>query len=156
MAKAIADKISQLYPQNKAYYQQNVLRFAQRSAQLKTAIEAQLAPVKKQPFLVFHDAYQYFEKEFGLNALGSVIVINEQSMGVKHLREIHRMIQQKNVRCVLSESQFSSKYADSLSAKHNINTVVIDPLGKALPANADLYFILMRQLAEKITQCLQA
>merc|ERR1712178_266331 len=68
-----ANKVLSLYyPQNAKIYDENAKIMINKINKLKAELTKDLAPIKDKPYVVFHDAYQYFEKAFGLNAVGSV------------------------------------------------------------------------------------
>ncbi|MDF2800031.1 MAG: zinc transporter substrate-binding protein [Devosia sp.] len=74
MVDAIAAALSQADPENATAYAANAEREKADLVTLQAELTASLAPVADKPFLVFHDAYQYFENRFGLTVAGSVTV----------------------------------------------------------------------------------
>ena len=75
--------LSNVDPDNSARYQENGNRMRQRIDALEERLTARLQPVKDQPYIVFHDAYQYFEAHFGTNAVGSITVGPDRKPGAK-------------------------------------------------------------------------
>ena len=108
------------------------------------------------PFVVFHDAYQYFEKSYALRAVGSITVSAERRPGAKRVKEIRETIRSLGARCVFSEPQFSSAILDTLLEGTKTRTGTLDPLGAGLPAGPDAYFTLMRSLGSSLAECLLA
>ena len=103
---------------------------------------------------MFHDAFQYLEKRFGLNAVGSITVSPDVQPGAERLRKIKTKIGELGAVCVFAEPQFDPKLVDVVVEGTKSNTAVIDPLGAALPDGPDLYFTLMKQTAAALKDCL--
>ena len=110
--------------------------------------------MKSRPFIVFHDAYQYFERRFGLSAAGALTVSPEVPPGAKRLTEIRRRIAGLNAVCVFAEPQLQSKVIASATEGTSAKPGVLDPEGLLLTPGPDLYFTLMRGLAKGFRECL--
>ena len=122
------------------------------SAELKTTV----APVKDKPIVVFHDAYQYFEKEFGIRVAGSITVSPETLPGAARISEIHEKLKTLGTSCVFAEPQFEPKLVDVVLEGTQAKSGTLDPEAATLPEGPDLYFELMRGLAGSIKTCLSA
>jgi len=90
--------------------------------------------------IVFHDAYQYFEKRFNINILGAFTVNTDVMPGAEQLAQIREIIEHDKVSCVFSEPQFNPDIIKAVAKDMNIKTGVIDPLGATLDPGKDLYF----------------
>ncbi len=101
----------------------------QRLDELDREITATLAPVKDVPFIVFHDAYQYFDRHYGLAGVGSITVNPEQPPGAKRLNEIREKIVTQQARCVFREPNFEPSLVDMVVADTDAKTGVLDPEG---------------------------
>ena len=122
---------------------------------LKSDLAAQLQAVQKRPFMVFHDAYQYFEKDYDLNAVGTVRVDPEHEPGAKRIGELHQMIADNKVVCLFSEPQFPAKIVTKLAADGKVKTAVLDPVGADLAPGKTMYGQLLHQLADSLSGCLK-
>ena len=156
IVKAIAETLSQLDTKQASRYQDNAVRLTKQVDQLDQELTAQLAPAKNLPFLVFHDAYQYFEKRYGLTAVGSITLSPEQSPSAKKLHELRTRINQLQVRCVFSEPQFEPGLVTTLIEGTPVRRGILDPLGVQLPTGTEAYFVLLRNLADSLNKCLLA
>ncbi len=123
---------------------------------LEAELHRQLAPVAGKPYIVFHDAYQYFERRFGLNAVGSISISPEIPPSAKRLTELRRRILALGAMCVFAEPQFDRRLVQNLVEGTDARTGTLDPEGGRLPPGPDLYFALMRRLAEDLRGCLAA
>jgi zinc transport system substrate-binding protein len=140
---------------------ENAGRYRRNGQTLIAGIEAldgeiadQLAPVRNRPFVVFHDAYQYFERRYALNAIGSVAVSPDRPPGARRLAEMRSRIAALGAVCVFTEPQFRPALVDTVIAGTAARTGVLDPLGAALPVGPDAYFALIRGLAASLARCL--
>lgn len=154
MARAIARALEGVDPEHRATYRANADRLAQRLEALDGELRAALRDTRAAPFVVFHDAYRYFEARYGLNAVGSVAVSSGRPPGARRLVEIRDRIRALRSVCVFSEPQFEPRVlraaVDGLPARSG----VLDPLGAALAPGEDAYFALLRGLADSMRACL--
>jgi len=98
-------------------------------------------------YVVFHDAYQYYENRFNVNILGAMTVNPDVMPGAEQIHEINEVIEHDNVSCILSEPQFNPDIIKSIAKDTNVKTGVLDPLGANLKPGKDLYFDLIRNMS---------
>ena len=103
--------------------------------------------------IVFHDAYQYFEKRFDVNVLGAFTVNTDVMPGAEQLAEIREIIEHDKVSCVFSEPQFNPDIINAVAKDMNISTGVLDPLGATLNPGKDLYFDLISNMSKSFKGC---
>jgi zinc transport system substrate-binding protein len=151
---AIAEAMAQADPENKGIYAANAGRLTKKLRALDAELRQTLAPAKGKPYIVFHDAYQYFEAHYGLTPAGSVTVSPELSPGAKHLVEIRDRIRTEKAVCVFAEPQFEPKLIRTVVQGTGARTATLDPLGARLKPGPGAYFTLMRNLAKDLTACL--
>lgn len=151
----MAEALSSRDPTHAAAYRRNAEALATRLDALDGELSATLAPVKDVPYLVFHDAYQYFEARYGLAAVGSVTVAPDRAPGARRLTEIRARIVEAGVRCVFREPQFPPAAVETAVEGTPARVGEIDDLGATLAAGPELYFRLMRDLAGAIRDCLE-
>ena len=154
MLTVIATALSAKDPANAETYKQNAEAMIARVETLEGEIEAILAPVKDKPFIVFHDAYQYLENRFGLNAVGSITVGPEVQPGAARIAELRDKIKELDAICVFSEPQFEPRLVATVIEGTGARTGVLDPLGADLADGPDLYFEMMRANAKALADCL--
>ena len=154
MARAVADALSAADPGNAASYQSNARDFASGLDRLSAEIADQLALVKHRPFAVFHDAFQYLEKRFGLKGVGSISLGDARAPGARRLRDIRSRLKASGAVCVFSEPQFEPRLVQTVIEGMPIKTGVLDPLGAALGNGPNLYFMMMRNNARALRACL--
>ena len=103
--------------------------------------------------IVFHDAYQYFEKRFNVNVLGAFTVNTDVLPGAEQLSEIREIIEHDKVTCIFSEPQFNPDIINAVAKDMDIKTGVLDPLGATLNPGKDLYFDLIRNMSKSFKGC---
>lgn len=155
-AGQIEHALSVADPQNTARYNTNARALRERLDALTGEIRQRLRPVRHRPFIVFHDAYQYFENRFGLTAVGSIVVNPDRKPGARRLSAIRKKIADSGALCVFAEPQFTPKIVQVVTRGTRARTDILDPIGADLPAGPDLYFTLMRNMAAAIANCLGA
>ncbi|MCO5147940.1 MAG: zinc ABC transporter substrate-binding protein [Aquamicrobium sp.] len=154
MVAEIARVLGEADPANAARYAGNAEAYLARLDALVAETAATVEPVKARPAIVFHDAYQYFEKRFGLNVAGSITVSPEVLPGAQRLTEIREKVKELGAVCVFSEPQFEPKLVSVVTEGTDARTGVLDPLGAEIADGADLYVMLIRNLGESFAACL--
>ena len=108
---------------------------------------------KDAKFVVFHDAYQYFEERFGVRAAGALTLNTDVLPGAKQIDEIQDVIKDRGINCIFSEPQFNPKIISTIAQDTNIKTGVFDPLGANIDSDKSLYFKLINNLSEELKDC---
>ena len=141
-------------PTNALIYEANQKALNEKLDALDTDIASTLAPVKNKPFIVFHDAYQYFEHRYGVRVSGSITVSPETIPGAQRVSEIHSKVADLGATCVFAEPQFEPKLVNVVLEGTAAKSGVLDPEAATLPQGPDLYFTLMRGIANSLKACL--
>ncbi len=110
--------------------------------------------MRSLPYLVFHDAYQYFERHYGLSPVGAVSTGPERPPGARRVYEVRRRIAERDIRCVFTEPQFRPALVRTVVEGTPARIAVLDPLGADIEAGPEAWFILMRRLGESLLSCL--
>ena len=150
MTRAIVAALAEHDPERADLYRANGEQVLARIDRLAAALDDRLAPVREVPFVVLHDAYQYFEHRFGLNAVGSITTSLESQPGARRLRNLVAL----GARCVFGEPQVDSPLVDTVIAGTRAGRGTLDPLGAGLTPGPDAYFEMMDSLAGTIHDCL--
>ncbi|MGI9311006.1 MAG: zinc ABC transporter substrate-binding protein, partial [bacterium] len=129
IVRIVARELSRIDPANRERYAANADDLLARIADLHRALHAQLGAARGSAYIVFHDAYQYFEHAFALRPAGALTISPERLPGAKRMRAIAQTIRARGVRCVFSEPQFPPALVATLRAGSGAATGVLDPLG---------------------------
>lgn len=154
MVKDIAKHLSEADPENAATYKANAEAMDQKLADLIQSTNKELAPVKGRPYIVFHDGYHYFEDRFGMPAAGAITLNPEVPAGADRITEIHDIIKKNQAVCVFAEPQFKPKLIRVVLEGTQARSGTLDPLGADLEDGPDLYFKLIHDMADAMTDCL--
>ena len=154
VVRAIAATLADIDSSRAAQYGANAERVLARLDALDVKLRQQLAPVRDRPFIVFHDAYQYFEKAHGLRGVGSITLNPDQPPGARRIQELRARVQELGAVCVFSEPQFEPRLVQTVVDGTNARRGVLDPLGAAIPPGPAHYFLLMEGLAASLVDCL--
>ena len=154
MARAITQVLAAADPANANRYRDNLAQLDGRLDELALSLHAKLEPVKSRPFIVFHDAYQYFEREFGLTIAGSVTVNPDMSPGAERLAAIQTKIKDSRAACIFAEPQFEPRLVTMLADGTSARIGALDPEAGSIPEGPELYFTMMTALGDNIANCL--
>ncbi|RYE53142.1 MAG: zinc ABC transporter substrate-binding protein, partial [Hyphomicrobiales bacterium] len=154
MVGNIAEVLSKADPENAATYQANAETEIAALGALETEIAATLAPVKDKPFIVFHDAYQYFESRFGLEVAGTVTVSPETMPGAARVDQLRTKVGELGATCVFAEPNFEPAIVSTIVEGTEAKAGVLDPEGSALTEGPGLYGDLLRSIAAGLVDCL--
>ena len=151
---AMAAALAQADPANAAAYAANAAAGLAELDALTQEVAARVAPARGKGFVVFHDAYQYFESRFGLPAAGAIALGDAREPSARRVAEVRDRIRGADVACVFAEPQFSPALVATLVEQTPARAAVLDPLGAGLEPGAALYPRLMRDMADAFAGCL--
>jgi zinc transport system substrate-binding protein len=155
MVETIATELSAADPENAAAYAANAETTIADLETLTEDLLAQLAPIADRPFLVFHDAYQYFEARFDLTVAGSVTVSPEVAPGAQRVQQLRATIAELGATCIFAEPNFEPAIASTIAEGTEASVGVLDPEGADLTPGPDLYGELLRGIADDLVACLE-
>lgn len=149
----IAAELAEHDPENAAIYQANAVAGKQEIAEAEVRLSAMLEPFREKQFIVFHDAYQYFENGFGLNAAGAISLGDAVKPSPARVAEIQEVVAELNVSCVFSEPQFNPGLVAAVLDGTGAGTAVLDPLGTEMEVGSGFYPALLLSLGTAIAGC---
>ena len=149
--KKVTNQLSKLDKDNSSTYKSNSKKALKEIDQLIKTVKSDVN--KDAKVVVFHDAYQYFEKRFDVNIIGALTVNTDVLPGAEQLAEIREVIEHEKVTCVLSEPQFNPDIVKTIANDTNINMGVLDPLGAKLDKGKTLYFNLISNISSSLKNC---
>lgn len=154
LAAHVAEVLAARQPAHAERYKSNAAALSARLDALDAELKLQLAPFAGRPYIVFHDAYQYLERRYGLTPVGAVTVSSDVPPSAKRLTELRRKITNLKAVCVFAEPQFAPKVIDTIVEGLPARRGILDPLGAAVPAAPEQYFVMMRALSSAVRACL--
>ncbi len=150
----IAAQLSAADPDNAGAYFANAATAREEMAALSAEVAEALEPIKGGSFIVFHDAYQYFEDAFDFPASGAISLSDASDPSPARIAEIQGRIRDEGINCVMAEPQFNPGIVATVLDGTEAKTAIMDPLGSDLEPGADLYPQLIRNLAYTLSECL--
>ncbi len=154
MVNEIAQVLSAADPDNAPVYAANAEAEQARLDALSEELTATLASVAGKPFLVFHDAYQYFENRFDLDIAGTVTVSPEAMPGAARIDELRAKVAELGATCVFAEPNFEPAIVSTIVEGTTARAGTLDPEGASLTEGPDLYHQLLRGIATSLVDCL--
>lgn len=153
LARVLATRLSEIDPENAARYAANAKAVGAKLTALDAALKAALTPLKGKPYFVFHDAYRYFERAYGLQSLDALTLSPDSAPRPKRLAGVRGRIAEGT--CVFREPNFPEEKLRAFLQGTPAQTGTLDPEGLSMEEGADMYFMLMRRLAESLSDCLK-
>ncbi len=154
MVNAIVDNLSSIDAANAETYKENGAELVAELNALTAEIEPVVSSVKDARYVVFHDAYQYFETNFDMSPVAVITVSPEAQISAARMKELRETVTGKDLSCVFSEPQFNPSIVNTLIDGTPVRTGVLDPLGASLEPGPDLYGQLLRNMATSFQECL--
>ena len=151
MLHEIAHELADLDPVNADKYESNADNTIKSIDDMISNVNSSIN--KDAKFIVFHDAYQYFEKRFGVATAGALTLNTDVLPGAKQISEIQEVIAEREIKCIFSEPQFNPKIIETIAQDTGIKTGVLDPLGSIFDAGKSQYFTLINDLGDKLKNC---
>ena len=151
MLHEIAHELADLDPANADKYESNADNTIKSIDDMISSVSSSIN--KNAKFIVFHDAYQYFEKRFGVATAGALTLNTDVLPGAKQISEIQEVIAEREIKCIFSEPQFNPKIIETIAQDTGIKTGVLDPLGSIFDAGKSQYFTLINDLGDKLKDC---
>lgn len=154
MVKEIARVLAEAAPQSAALFTRNADRLVGEIDALDAELDADLVAARGKPYVVFHDAYQYFEDHYRLSPVAALTVGPDVQPGAKRISEIRAKIAKVGAQCVFAEPQFPAKVMHAITEGTKIRFGALDPEGALVEPGTGAYVALMRNLANNLRGCL--
>ena len=151
IVKKITNQLSKIDKDNASKYKANSKKVIKDLDGLIKEVKNEIN--KDASFVVFHDAYQYFEKRFGLNVIGALTVNPDVMPGAEQLSEIREVIEHEKAKCIFSEPQFNPNIINSIASDTGVKTGVLDPLGANIDKGKNMYFDLIKDMSNSLKDC---
>ena len=151
IVKKITNQLSKIDKDNSSTYKSNSKKVLKDLDNLIKQIKSEIN--KDASFVVFHDAYQYFEKRFGINVIGALTVNPDVMPGAEQLAEIREVIEHEKAKCIFSEPQFNPNIINSIASDTGVKTGVLDPLGANIDKGKNMYFDLIKDMSNSLKGC---
>ena len=150
--KVITDKLSALYPQHQSHFVENAKKLSDRIRQVEALNQERLKSIKDQPFLVSHDALQYFEHYYDLNGVGALSLHDDIPLSAKKLIQVMKVVETQNIGCLIQIGRSSESFSKMLQSEHpQMKQVTVDVLAFSKTGG---HLTLLDYVGSKFVQCL--
>ncbi|WP_037310546.1 zinc ABC transporter substrate-binding protein [Ruegeria halocynthiae] len=149
----IAETLAAADPENAQTYRDNAQAANAELTELQEQIAADLADKHTDRFITFHDAYQYFEKRFGLETSGSVSLGDASSPGPARLAALRDKVIEDEITCAFAEPQYDTRLVETAIEGSGATIYEIDPMGVAFDPGVTQYSDMLRALAGSYQRC---
>lgn len=153
IARAIAVELGKQDPANKSRYEANLAAFDAKVDAKDKIIAEQMKAVNQKGYFVFHEAYGYWERHYGMSSKGHFTVSPERRPGARTLVEIRKALEEKQASCIYAEPQFSPAVIESVARNTGAKVLLLDEVGEQVPLGPDGYPQFMQQLADAFAEC---
>ena len=156
IARVIAAALEAADPAHASAYARNAAALDGKLAALDAELKGELAGLQGIPFVVYHDAYHYLERRYGLNVAATVTISPARTPGAWRVAALRALIAARGIRCIFTEPEFEPAIVRTIAEGTGAKVATLDPEGASLPPGPDFYFTLMRRLARDLRGCLTA
>jgi zinc transport system substrate-binding protein len=153
IVEILASRLAGLDAAHAETYRINATRAASAIRAADTAVRERLRAARPRPYWVLHDSLQYFEKRYGLEGAGAIMVSPDRTPGAKRLLELRAQLRTQNIGCILYEERYGRRWIETLIEGTEVKAIAVDPLGLDLEPGPDFYPKLLLGLAEQIAKC---
>ncbi len=109
-------------------YQENLTKYTATLKTLDTIISQQLQPYQQKQFISFHEAFQYFARDYGLVSAISIEAYPGKEPTPKYLQALINLIKEKKLKAIFSEPQFSPRIVETLAQDLHLQVYSLDPM----------------------------
>lgn len=150
----LRDTFARLDPDNASAYTDNLTRFQAQARAASEELGALLAPLNQTPFVVYHDAFQYFERGVGLSHRLALLANPDVSPGMREVLRARQRLAEISPACVILDPEANAELVDTMLDGLQTRRTVIDPMGHGIADSTSAYTDLLRALAEGFRACL--
>lgn len=152
VAEDIAEQLIRIDSEREQIYRDNLRAFIAALSRTENQIASELA-ASKPSYLVYHDAYRYFEQEYGLSHRGVVSLHPEVNPGAKHMLALTRIVENEEVKCILVEPESNRAILNMLMKEGAIKAVELDPMASDIESGPSGYIHFLRRVADMFLRC---
>jgi zinc transport system substrate-binding protein len=134
-AGTIHDALVRLDPEHRSDYDANLTAFRADVAALDTRIGSALRGLVGRAFIVFHPAWAYFARDYGLEMVP--VEVGGTEPGPAELAHVVDTARRRGIRIVLAQPEFSPAQATAIAADIGGRVLLISPLDRDWSANLE-------------------
>lgn len=153
IASSLVDILVQRDALHAAQYQANLAVFASQLRLLDSELRARFSAASEKKYLVYHDAYSYFEAHYGLTHVAQVTEQPDSKPGAKSLLKLRKLIPNGEALCLFIEPQADRGIVSLLQENSELKIYQLDPMATDFEINATAYLAFLRDTADRFGEC---
>ncbi|MDT2769023.1 zinc ABC transporter substrate-binding protein [Globicatella sulfidifaciens] len=153
-AQLIANRLSELDPDNQETYQANAKQFVEQAEQLVAKYQPIFEQLKQKTFVTQHTAFSYLAQRFNLKQLGIAGVSSDIEPSSKKIAEVQKFVNEYQVKTIFVEPNVSDRAAKVIANATGTTIVVLSPL-EGDPLNTDPFLVNLEKVLETLSSHLQ-
>ena len=154
IAKVIAERAAKMDPVNARSYHQNFEKFSSEIESGNLQIAQKFQAPSATNYAVYHNAYQYFEKQFGLQHGIVILQDPEIQPSIRETITLRRQVNDQQPLCLLLEFDSSPDLVDTVLNGHELKQITVDLLGSNVNSNRNAYSEFIANIADDFYECL--
>jgi len=154
IAGAIVERAMLLDPDNASYYRKNLENFGAGVERTNNETAQLFRTAPTTTYAVFHNAYQYFEKQFGLHHDMVILDDPEIQPGIREIVGLRNQINNLQPSCLFLEFDSSPELVRTVLDGHVVKLVTVDLLGSDVSSGENAYSEFVANIATDFYQCL--
>ena len=133
IAENITSAFSGAFPEHKADFEKNLAAFKARFELLKKETSEKLSAYAGRSFFVYHPAFGYFAKEFGLKQQS--IELGGREVSAARLADVIKKAKAENVKVIFTQKEFNPRNSMVLAKETGGRCVGMDALAFDIEKN---------------------
>ncbi|MDY6875609.1 MAG: zinc ABC transporter substrate-binding protein [Chloroflexota bacterium] len=125
-AQTIYDGLVELDSDHEADYQANLEMFLADLDELDVYIQETLSHLENPKFLVFHPAWSYFARDYGLEMIS--VQIEGSDPSAAEMADLVHAAQENNIKVIFAQPEFSTESAKAVAEEIGGEVLLISPL----------------------------
>ncbi len=154
MVKNIANFISEADPAHKEIYQENAADYCEKVEELTRQIEEVKAEIAEGAnVVIFHEAYEYTTKQYGLNTVYCLDLDEERQVSAGEVADLLEEMEKNQVSLVLAEELYGKDMGETVEQETGCQVCYLDTLVRG-EDKADSYLTAMQKNIDLLRQAL--
>lgn len=143
-------ELSRLRPEKDGYFVMNHSMLVRRLDRIDTQLKAAVREMPKdaRAFIVFHPAYGYLARDYGLTQY--TVEVNGKEPKPKDLQKLVEEGKKHNIHLVFVQPQFSTRATETIAKELNAKVQTTDPLTFDFLSNTVLFIESIREASKMI------
>ena len=150
----ICDRLVKLDSVNADKYKQNTDAYIANIKELEQEIENTLSTINSRNIVTFHNTFDYFAKDYGLNVIGTIENEHGKNPSAGEIAELVEKIRKNNIRVIFVEPEYNVKIVDTIAKETGVEVYTLNPVTSG-ENKKDEYINIMRENLKVLKEALK-